>query len=96
MASGVVLSIGEVVPSLDGVPVEVDDDEIIVSLVSPPCVVSTNVVPQTGVVASAKVVPEDVTTKDVPYVVPEDVRSSNVVPADVKSPDVVPADVKSS
>ena len=95
MASGVVLSIGEVVPSLDGVPIEVVDDEIIVSVVSP-CVVSTNVVPQTGVVASAKVVPEDVTTKDVPYVVPEDVRSSNVVPADVKSPDVVPADVKSS
>ena len=90
MASGVVLSIGEVVPSLDGVPIEVVDDEIIVSVVSP-CVVSTNVVPQTGVVASAKVVPADV-----PYVVPEDVRSSNVVPADVKSPDVIPADVKSS
>ena len=95
MASGVVLSIGEVVPSLDGVPIEEVDDEIIVSVVSP-CVVSTNVVPQTGVVASAKVVPADVTTKDVPYVVPEDVRSLNVVPADVKSPDVVPADVKSS
>ena len=47
-------------PSLEDVPIDVvvDDDEIIVSVVSvvsviSPCVVSTNVVPQTGVVASS-------------------------------------------
>ena len=69
-------------PSLEDVPIDVvvDDDEIIVSVVSvesviSPCVVSTNVVPQTGVVTSSKVVPADVTTKDVPDVVPADVRS---------------------
>ena len=67
-------------PSLDDVPIDVDDDEIMVSVVCvesviSPCVVSANVVPQTGVVASSKVVPADVTTKDVPDVVPADVRS---------------------
>ena len=67
-------------PSLEDVPIVVDDDEIMVSVVSvvsvkSPCVVSTNVVPQTGVVASSNVVPADVTTKDVPDVVPADVRS---------------------
>ena len=67
-------------PSLEDVPIVVDDDEIMVSVVSvvsviSPCVVSTNVVPHTGVVTSSKVVPADVTTKDVPDVVPADVRS---------------------